>query len=135
MKFARTSAIVGALLWALTLLIRTGDSRETELIQKIFLLAVFVIVPLCLSLIAADEDWFALRIAVWLQPFAAIVCFVSFLLPQGILAGVLSSVWLATISFVALAGLLSNLLRQIFSSVMNFQSAPEWFICQSVEHG
>ena len=60
MKFARTSALVGALLWGVTLLIRTGDSRETELIQKIFLLAVFVIVPLCLSLITADEDWLAL---------------------------------------------------------------------------
>jgi hypothetical protein len=116
MKFARTSAVVGALIWALTLLIRTGDSRETELIQKIFLLAVFVIVPLCLSLIAADEDWFALRIAVWLQPFAAILCFVSFLIPQGILAGVLSSVWLATISFVALAGLLRIFFAKSFVS-------------------
>ena len=90
--------------WALTLLIRTGDSRETELIQKVFLLAVFVIVPLGLSLIAADEEWLALRIAIWAQPFAAVICFVSFLTPQGILAGVLSSVWLATTSFIALAG-------------------------------
>ena len=116
MKFARTSALAGALLWGVTLLIRTGDSRETELIQKIFLLAVFVIVPLCLSLITADEDSLALRIAVWLQPFAAVVCFVSFLIPQGMLAGVLSSVWLATISFVALAGLLRIFFAESFVS-------------------
>jgi hypothetical protein len=31
-QFARTSAAVGGLLWIVTLLIRTGDSRETDLI-------------------------------------------------------------------------------------------------------
>ena len=67
-QFARTSAAVGGLIWIAALLIQTGDSPETDLIQKIFLLAVFVIVPLALSLISPNEDSIALRIAAWAQP-------------------------------------------------------------------
>jgi YndJ-like protein len=105
-QFARTSAAVGGLLWIVTLLIRTGDSRETDLIQKIFLLAVFVIVPLALSLISPKEDWIAIRIAAWAQPISATLCFVSFLVPQGVVAGILASLWLALTALIAFAGLL-----------------------------
>jgi hypothetical protein len=87
-------------------LIRTGDSRETDLIQKIFLLAVFVIVPPVLSLISPNEDSIAIRIAVLAQPVSATLCFVSFLLAQGVVAGILASFWLALTVLIALAGIL-----------------------------
>lgn len=109
-KFARISAAAGGLVWWVTLFIRTGDSAETELIQKIFLLAVFVIVPLGVALISPEQDWIALRYASWFQPGAALLCFTSFVLPQGFIAGILASFWLATISLIALAGLLRILL-------------------------
>ena len=105
-QFARTSAAVGGLIWIAALLIQTGDSPETDLIQKIFLLAVFVIVPLALSLISPNEDSIALRIAAWAQPISATLCFVSFFIAQGVVAGILASFWLALTVLIALAGIL-----------------------------
>lgn len=105
-KFARLSAAAGGLLWAASLLVRTGDSFETELIQKILLLAVFVVVPLAVSLIAQAESEGVLHLAIWIQPLGAVLCFVSFRLNQGIAAGVLVSVWFCTVCLIALAGLI-----------------------------
>jgi len=103
--------MAGSVVWALALFYRTGDSVETDLIQKVFLLAVFVIVPLGVSLIESNEEWITLRVATVIQPFAALLCLISFVLPQGIPAGILASAWLVTVSFIALAGLL----RVVFS--------------------
>ncbi len=105
-KFAQISAAAGALVWMLSLFWRTGDSAETDLIQKVFLFAVFVIVPLGISLIASNEEWLSLSIAAIIQPIAALLCLISFALPQGVLAAVLASTWLVTTSFIALAGVL-----------------------------
>jgi len=103
--------MAGAVVWALALFYRTGDSVQTDLIQKVFLLAVFVIVPLGVSLIESNEEWITLRIATVIQPFAALLCLISFVLPQGIPASILASAWLVTVSLIALAGLL----RFVFS--------------------
>jgi len=105
-QFARVSAAAGAFFWLIALWIKTADSSETELIQKIFLLGIFVIVPLALSLVSAKESLVSLRLAVWAQPLAAAICFISFLFPQGFAAGILASVWLALTALVALAGAL-----------------------------
>jgi hypothetical protein len=105
-KFARTSAVVGALAWVITLLFRTGDSSETELIQKMFLFAVFVIVPLAISIISVSEESIPLQIATFAQPIAALLCFASFLTSQGLGAGILVLPWFAVISLIALAGLM-----------------------------
>jgi len=103
--------MAGAVVWAFTLFYRTGDSAETDLIQKVFLLAVLVVVPLGISLVETNEEWMTLRIATVLQPLAALLCLISFALPQGITASSLASTWLVTVSFIALAGLL----RIVFS--------------------
>src|SRR5215471_17455047 len=95
-KFARVSAIAGSFIWLLSLFFRTGDSAETEVIQKIFLFAVFVIVPLAIALVSRDENGVALRYAIWLQPLTALICFVSFVFAQGVVAGILAATWLAT---------------------------------------
>ena len=105
-QIARTSAAMGGFIWMAALLIRIGDSPETDLIQKIFLLAAFVIVPLALSLISPNDDNIALRIATWAQPISATLCFASFLILQGIVAGILTSFWLALTVLIALAGIL-----------------------------
>ena len=104
-QFSRVSAACGALFWLLTFPVRTGDSPETDLIERVFLFAVFVIVPLAVSLIAKSENWIALRYAIWAQPLGALLCFASFVLSQGVLAGALASLWLATTTLIALAGL------------------------------
>ena len=110
-RFARLSAMEGAFVWGVALFYRTGDSAETDLIQKVFLFAVLVVVPLGVSLIDSDKEWITLRIAMVLQPVTALLCLISFVLPQGIAAGILASTWLVTVSFIALAGLL----RVVFS--------------------
>jgi len=110
-RLARFSAMAGAVVWVVALFYRTGDSVETDLIQKVFLLAALVVVPLGISLIESKEEWITLRIAALLQPFTALLCLISLVLPQGIPAGILASAWLVTVSFIALAGLL----RVVFS--------------------
>jgi len=80
---ARLSALIGAGFWLVMLLIRTGDSNETELIQKILLLGILVIVPLGLSLIPiaqAETDSILYRAAVSAQPVGAVASAFSFLL-------------------------------------------------------
>lgn len=116
-QFARISAAGGAFVWFIALLIRTGDSRETDLIQKIFLLAVFVITPLCLSIISIREHGPLLRLVIGFQPLAAILCFVSIIVAQGTIAGVLASSWLALTSALGLCGFI-RLLQ--FRSVRSF---------------
>jgi len=77
----------------------------------VFLFGVLVIVPLGISLIGSNQEWIALKIATLIQPFAAVLCLIAFVLPQGIPATILASIWLVTVSFIGLAGLL----RVVFS--------------------
>lgn len=108
-QWARTSALAGAVVWALVLFIRTAQSFETELINKILLLAVLVVVPLALSLVATPDvngkHTLVYRLALIAQPFGAAGVISSFFLVQGIRAALLASVWLALTSLVALYGL------------------------------
>ena len=106
--FARRSAVAGAFAWLLLLLSTTSDSEETEMIHKVVFFAFLVIVPLGLSLVTPVEQraGFALyRIAVLVQPLAAVIAIASFFFEKGILSAVLSSVWLVLNAIVALCGL------------------------------
>lgn len=135
-KLARFSAMAGAVVWAFALFYRTGDSAETDLIQKVFLLAALVIVPLGISLIDSNEEWITLRIATMIQPFAALLCVVSFVLPQGIIASVLAAIWMVTVSFIALAGLLRIILSKqplslelaVSAGMMYLPVGGAWFV-------
>jgi hypothetical protein len=105
---ARISAAVGTLIWIAMLFVRTGDSSETELIQKIFLLGVLVIVPLGLSQISRlliQEDSLLFRVAVTTQPIGAVATTVSFVLAPGGPAAVLAMSWLFVTIMIALSGL------------------------------
>jgi len=95
-KLARSSAGVGALIWSICLFFHTGDSIETELIPKVFLLAVFVIVPLGLSLTATPNRLGSHSsiyvLAVVAQPVGAVAALVSFFIEPGITAALLAAI-------------------------------------------
>ena len=107
-KFSRASAIAGIVVWELGFFWRSSTLIETELINKILLLAVLVIVPLGLNVAATDQDEassFSFRLAAFAQPFGAAAVFVSFLLKQGIVAALLASAWLIVAALISLHGL------------------------------
>jgi hypothetical protein len=105
---ARISAAVGAGIWVVLLFLRTADSGETELIQKILLLGILVIVPLGLSQIprafTLDNSWL-FQASVAAQPVAAVACTISFLLLPGKPAAILAVSWLLVAIVIALGGL------------------------------
>lgn len=106
--FARRSAAVGVVVWLLLLFTVTSDSHETDLIHKVVLFGVWVIVPLCLSLIPAGGQEGSLllyRLAVLAQPAAAVPTTASFFFETGWIAASLSMAWLIIIVFIALFGL------------------------------
>jgi len=106
--FARWSATAGVLVWLLLLLPVTADSAHIELIHKVILFAVFVIVPLGLSLIAPDEQRGSLslyKIVVAAQPIAAIATAASFFFEKGLLSALLASTWLIVNALIAFFGL------------------------------
>ena len=91
--FARRSAAAGAVVWLLLLLTVTADSTHIELIHKVVLFAVFVIVPLALSLIAPRDQRGRLSLYKWAimaQPIAAVATAASFFFEKGLLSASLS---------------------------------------------
>jgi len=114
---ARSSAIGGAAVWAVVLFVRISQSVETELIDKILLLAVLVIVPLGLSLVNGGVESgmpnLFYRLAVLTQPFGALAVVGSFFLEHGVTAALVASVWSAVTIIVAIYGLSRLLLKPL----------------------
>src|SRR6267143_5048979 len=117
-NLSRRSAGVGAVVWSICLFFRTGDSIETELIQKVFLLAVFVIVPIGLSLTATPSRhgthsriYFLAAVA---QPVGAVAALVSFFVEPGITAALLAAIWFVINILIALNGLSRFLQRGFY---------------------
>ena len=107
-KFARISAAAGVVVWLLLLPTSTSDARETELIHKVVFFGMLVVVPLGLSLVSTDEHASSslYRLAVLVQPVAALPAIASFFFKTGPLAAALSSTWLILSLLVALFGLM-----------------------------
>jgi len=99
---AKRSAALGFVAWLLLLLTTTADSASIELIHKIVFFAILVIVPLGLSLLAASSSIY--KLAVFIQPIAALLTIASFFLDKGIPSAALSSTWLLLTGLVALYG-------------------------------
>jgi hypothetical protein len=102
------NAFIGGFVWVLLFLVSVGDSPETGLIQRIFILGVLVIVPLGLSLVPAGlpldlDDWFY-RSALLVQPFAAACVVVSFLFEPGRVSGALALPWWLLTILIAIFG-------------------------------
>src|SRR5689334_18192666 len=106
-ELARRSAAVGVVVWVLFVLAVTTDSHETELIHRVVFFAFLVIVPLGLSL-APGEQTTGLglyRVAVFLQPVAAVIAITSFFFAKGAPSAALAAVWFVFTAIVALFGL------------------------------
>ncbi|MFN2513789.1 MAG: YndJ family protein [Pyrinomonadaceae bacterium] len=108
-RWGRHSAAIGGVIWLLLFLIRIGDSPETALIQRIVLLGILVIVPLALSLVPASEspgqESSLYRLALLMQPLAAIGAVLSFLLESGVPAAALAFLWFCETALIAMFGL------------------------------
>jgi YndJ-like protein len=97
------SALAGALAWLLLLVLLPAEPPTIALITRLLLLAVLVLVPLALGLAANGANrW---RLALRVQPLAAAVTAIAFLLPAGTLAGGLALCLLLFVGAVALLGL------------------------------
>jgi hypothetical protein len=110
---ARISALGGAATWFVFLFLRTAESSETELIQKILLLGILVIVPLGLSLIpyATIEGDSILRATIAAQPVAAVATAFAFLLNPGGPSAILTASWLLLSAAIGLCGVVRLLRR------------------------
>jgi len=107
-SWLQTSALAGTVVWELGFFWHSSPLIETELINKILLLAVLVIVPLGLSAAAADQNErnsLSYRLAAFAQPFGAVAVVASFFLKQGTGAALLASAWLVVAGLISIHGL------------------------------
>jgi hypothetical protein len=104
--FAKRSAAAGVVVWLITLLLTTSDSELAEMVHKVVLFAIFVIVPLGLSVVGpGDQSRSRLyKLLVYVQPVAALLTLKSFLFEKGVLSAAFASAWLVFNSLVALFG-------------------------------
>jgi len=106
------SALGGGIVWLALVATRLVGLTGLTLIDLLFVLAPLVIAPLGLALIAFDEGLpqVLLRAAIRVQPAGAAVAVVAFLLPIGLPAAILSTIWLL-ICGVAALGALAHLIQ------------------------
>lgn len=114
--WAQRSAIAGALVWlGILLLSNSSEPFDLRIIRAIFLLAVLVIVPLGLSLVATPDrsgrDAFSYRLTLLAQPFGAALALCSYLFEQGWTAALLASAWLSVTICVSVFGIIRFLPR------------------------
>lgn len=95
----------GLLIWLLLWLVPHYDQTE-----RIILFAAFVVVPLTLYRVfesAAHTPDYILNLLIWLMPIGALTLAVSFVLPPGAAAGLLSIPWaMVTLAIAAFGALL-----------------------------
>ncbi len=107
LRWYHGSAIVGGLAWLLLLVFLPAEPPTIALIARLLLLAVLVFVPLALGLTATDYSARGanhLRMALRAQPLAAAAVVAAFLLPAGVVAGMLALSWLLFAGIAALLG-------------------------------
>jgi hypothetical protein len=105
---ALRSAIGGLVIWIFLLFVTTADLASTELIHKIVLFGVLAVVPLGLSIVAPSDrnaGFSFYKLAVVMQPIAALLTVISFFFEKGLPAAALSASWLIVNIIIALYGL------------------------------
>ena len=115
-KYNLASVLVGVLFSSL-IFFDVLPHLSLSIIEKIFVFAPLVIVPLGLNLFL-EEDRNGrvsrlLKAVLISQPFCAIAAAASFVLPKGMVAGILASVWFAWIIAAALHGFLRLVLLRL----------------------
>ena len=98
-RWLDTSAAVSAVVWAMLMTMPLAPNLGIGMIEKLFLLAPLVIVPLGLSLVGVKKP------ILYLQPLAAAAVVASFFVPRGWLAGALVVPWLILNALLAFDGL------------------------------
>lgn len=111
------SSLFGALLWLILWLHPLLGGGDMGLISRLLLLAILVLVPMALVLLAEPHRAGGFPIAhqatVIAYPVAAALVVVSFLLPAGNLAALLASAWLLLTAVVAIDSLTRLLERGV----------------------
>jgi hypothetical protein len=117
MRWNRVSIGLGMVAWTLLAVISLPGWIELHALDLILLLALLVIaplaIPLALQATPPRQDWLRTwqRLTVVLQPVAALIGGLSFLLPTGPLAGAAAAVWLLFTGFIAVQAVVR--LRQV----------------------
>ena len=103
-----TRVIFGSIAWLGTGVLSLLGVIELDLVEQFFLLAPLVITPLGLALVEIPDQARQLQLLYNLirvaQPFGAMAVIIAFLLPSGLLAGVLAASWLGITALIALLG-------------------------------
>lgn len=106
----RGSTVLGGVIWLVLWFVLTGTEETTLLLNRFLLLAMLVIVPMGLSLVAPPQvnglSWRCYMIALLMQPFAAIAASAGFFFPNGPASALLILPWLITCALIALTGVL-----------------------------
>jgi hypothetical protein len=109
MRWNRASIRLGTTIWLLAALGALRGWLALDLLGILLLLALFVVTPLALGLVALREDFQADspldRLVVLLQPVAALIAGASFLPRTGLTAGALAAGWFGYTTLAALKGL------------------------------
>lgn len=105
-RWNRISAALGGAAWIAITLARLSGWVGLSDLELLLLLALFVITPLAIPLATGSKEHRThcrlLRLVIVLQPFAALIGGVSFLLGDGLLAAFFASVWLLFTGLLAL---------------------------------
>jgi hypothetical protein len=108
MRWNRVSIGLGTVVWALLTVMSLLGWIEPNALDLILLLALLVIaplaIPLALQALPLRHDWLCIwqRLTVILQPVAALIGGISFLLHTGPLAAVAAAGWLLFTGFIAI---------------------------------
>ena len=115
LRWNRISTLAGGFVWTALLLLPPFGAIH-GIVEKLFLLAPLVIVPLGLSHVApsGSKGWSTAlhRVLIFIQPIGAIMAVVSFFIPSGTLAASFAAGWFFVSGMTALLGLTRFLERK-----------------------
>jgi len=139
-RWTMASAKLGAVAWAAIAVLAFSRRVPIDIIELLFLLAPLVVIPLGLEVLDRRADGVQMptlgRVVRILQPFAAALAVASFWFPASIVAGTLSSAWLAVGVLTALMAIL-DLFRPGWQSLgriainisrLDLAIAGAWFV-------
>lgn len=112
------SALLGGVIWAALLVSFLAGNMQLGAIELLLLLAILVFVPLGLDLAITQDALgnapFLFRLARFAQPFGAFCAAAAFLMPAGLVSGLLAAGWAIVTGLIALFGLERLLRRRTF---------------------
>ncbi len=118
--WSRASTLLGVAVWLGAFALSVADPARLDSAELLLLLALFVVTPLSLALVAPtdpnDHRATVYRAAMLAQPVAALLAAASFAVQSGLLAAALVLPWLLFMGLVALYGFM-RLVASRFSRV------------------